>query len=128
MQETQKRRPLVIALCFGILGVVAIPIVFFWYFALVASHEGSTHDQPVVAAKTLESFRDLEQARAQSKDATSLPSAIQKNIVIVDPGTWVWDKSDRFESAMKVKLLSGKHKGMVVWLRSGDVTIGGSVL
>jgi hypothetical protein len=40
----------------------------------------------------------------------------------------VWDKSDRFESAMKVKLLSGKHKGMVVWLRSGDVTIGGSVL
>ena len=84
--------------------------------------------QPILAAKTLQSFRELEQARAQSKEATSLPLATQKNIIIVDASTWVWDKSDKVGSARKVKLLSGKYKGMVVWVRHSDVTIGGSVL
>lgn len=74
-------------------GLCAIAFAFYWYLALVSGYAGSTPADPVIAAKTLQSFRDLEEARAQSKDITSLPLTTQKNIIVLEPATWVWEKS-----------------------------------
>ncbi len=115
----------------AVLGFIAIHV----YLGIVASHEGISL-RATYAATNLKSFRDLEKALGESKSIDSLPLATKKTIVVLDGRTSVWKKNEvPGESAtraaypiLKVRVETGPYTGMVVWVRSEDISIGGSVL